>query len=137
MKLVYKDVFANERRHRFQMADSPACMVCGQIESVEHQLFSCVNAQRFWGMYSRITGQNISSLLDIILSSSDIGTEIVKSVFIKALIQIDRSQNAVESVIRAECRYFLNIEARVNESRAGRLREMIAMLNLRRRYLKV
>ena len=112
LKLIYKDVFSNERRFRFNMTDSPECQLCGQIESVEHQLFTCANASRIWDLYGRLTGEQVSSLFEVIACSHVKENEIIKSVLIKALVQIDRSRDKVDRQINADCIHYLGIEAR-------------------------
>ena len=118
LKVIYKDIFSNERRHRFGFADSPLCQLCGQIESVEHQMFSCQNSQRLWRLYHRITNQSINNLLEVVTCGKDSCQEIVKSVILKALIQIDRSKDKVDREIISQCLFFLRIEAIANSKQA-------------------
>lgn len=47
--------------------------------------------------------------------------EIVKSIMIKSLIQIDRSLNRSDREIISECSYYLGIEAKANAKHAARL----------------
>ena len=110
LKVAYKDIFSNERRFRFKLSDSPMCEACGQIETVEHQLFSCQNAQRFWNIFFRITGCRIDSLFDVINCTSDVGLEIIKSVVIRSLLQINRSRSKLERELTTECSYYIGIE---------------------------
>ena len=125
LKIQYKDVFSNERRHRFGITDSPACGVCGQIESVEHQLFSCTNAIRIWELFARLTGTRIQSLLEVIQCSGIHEHEIVKSTMIKALLQIDRSQGIPNGAVVTDCIYHLGIEAQVDRKRADSFNSFI------------
>ena len=110
LKVAYKEIFSNERRFRFKLSDSPMCEACGQIETVEHQLFSCQNAQRFWNIFFRITGCRIDSLFDVINCTSDVGLEIIKSVVIRSLLQINRSRSKLERELTTECSYYIGIE---------------------------
>ena len=112
LKVIYKDIFSNERRFRFKIALSSDCEVCGMVETVDHHLFSCSNANRVWRLYRQVTGSQIESLFDVISCGSDRVHEIIKSVCLKALLQIDRSKNVTDRAILAQCLYFLNIEAR-------------------------
>ena len=114
LKILYKDVFCNERRHRFGLTDSPRCGICGQVESIEHQLFSCANATRLWSLYHRLTDQRIDSLFDVLMCTKVSAHEIIKSIILKALIQIDRSKDKTDQEIISLCTFFLNIEARAN-----------------------
>ena len=111
LKLLYKDIFSNERRFRFKLADSPNCTICGQVETVAHQLFECQNAKKLWGMYRSITGKNVGSMLDVIICCEDIEVEIVKSIIIKRLIQIDRSNSIVYASLKQEVKHYYQIEA--------------------------
>ena len=65
-----------------------------------------------WRLYRQVTGSQIESLFDVISCGSDRVHEIIKSVCLKALLQIDRSKNVTDRAILAQCLYFLNIEAR-------------------------
>ena len=115
LKVIYKDVFSNERRFRFGMCDSPLCQ-CGNIETIGHQLLQCNNAHRMWLLYKDITGCEITNLKDVISCSSNIPNEIIKSVIIKRLVQIDRSLNFPNRAIIAECLLFLQIESVAHKS---------------------
>ena len=116
LKLFYKDIFSNERRYRFNLADSPSCTICGQVESISHQLFECNNAQSLWRMYSRLTGGTVNSLLDIITSTESVEREIIKSVIIKRLIQIDRSAGLSLQRLKNEIIYYYRIESQVSSN---------------------
>ena len=128
LKLIYKDVFSNERRHRFGICDSPACDVCGQVETVEHHLFSCANATRMWGLFQTLTGISIVSLFDVIYCSSNLEYEIIKSTMVKALLQIDRSQIISNRAIVSDCVQYLKIEAEVNVKRSGYIQRLICRI---------
>ena len=132
LKIIFKDVFSNERRHRFKIAASPMCTFCGQVETVEHQLFLCANAARLWQLYQRITHRAISSLYDLLICENNIPYEIVKSVFVRALLQIDRSSGRVEKDILSECVYYLNIEARSNSHRSEEFLQLAARVSTMR-----
>ena len=54
LKVMYKDVYCQERRHRFKLSDSPMCLCCGEIETVQHQLYDCPNACRLWHVYNEL-----------------------------------------------------------------------------------
>ena len=128
LKLIYKDVFSNERRHRFGICNSPACDVCGQVETVEHHLFSCANATRMWGLFQTLTGISIVSLFDVIYCSSNLEYEIIKSTMVKALLQIDRSQIISNRAIVSDCVQYLKIEAEVNVKRSGYIQRLISRI---------
>ena len=111
LKILYKDIFSNERRFRFNLTDSPNCVLCGQIESVSHQLLECPNAQRLWTMYHRLTGKVVNSMLEIISFTDSLENEIMKSIIIKRLIQIDRSAGINFVALKAEIKHYFRIEA--------------------------
>ena len=121
LKTIYKDIFSNERRYRFNISPSPGCDVCGQLETVEHQLYSCGNARRVWNLFYRLSGINIGSLYEVLICTGNLEVEIVKSIMIKSLIQIDRSLNRSDREIISECSYYLGIEAKANAKHAARL----------------
>ena len=114
LKLLYKDIFSNERRFRFKIADSPNCTICGQVESVTHQLFECRNAQRLWNMYNAITGRVIGTMLDVIICTNRTELEIIKSIIVKHLIQIDRSSGTDYATLKREIKHYYQVEANVN-----------------------
>ena len=119
LKILHKDVFSNERRYRFHLVDSPSCSVCGLDETVEHQLFSCRNAGRIWSLYLKLTGIRVLSLYEAISCGRNVEHEIIKSILLRSLIQINRSQDRRDCEIAAECAFFLGIEARVNRGLAS------------------
>ena len=125
LKLCYKNVYSNERRHRFGISDSPLCLGCGAIESVEHQLLECANARRLWQMFKDITGIDIVSLKDILCCGPRIEIETFKATIIKALIQIDRSLNVPNRVVAQACAHFIRIEGIVNRAKQ---REMLSLV---------
>ena len=129
LKMCYKDIYSNERRHRFGIADSPNCLRCGQIESVDHQMFECENAQRLWNVFRTVTGTSVASYRDVVQCEGNYGSEILKSAIIKALIQIHRSSNLPERVVARECAYFLRIEAAVNPTNEAALLSLVTKLN--------
>ena len=113
-KILYKDVYCNERRFRFGLSNSPMCAICGQVETIEHHLYSCRNATRLWNLYQRLTGQSVDSMFEVLMCSNSTAHEIIKSIILKALIQIDRSKDRTDREIISQCLFFLKIEARVN-----------------------
>ena len=121
LKILYKDVFSNERRHRFGLTNSAACAICGQTESVEHHLLSCVNATRIWSLFHRLTDFTVVNLFDVVRCDLSMEAEIVKSVLIKALLQIDRSAGVNDIALIKECVLYLRIEAKSDSLRAGSL----------------
>jgi hypothetical protein len=129
LKVLYKDIFSNERRFRFGLADSPECTICRAPETVEHQLLTCPNAQIFWNYYYLFTSVRVQSLEDIISASQSTATEIVKSTILKKLIQIDRSTGQPINVVQQECLYYLRLEIIVNQSNQSKQRELQALMN--------
>ena len=91
------------------MTNSPNCTSCQQVESVSHQLFECQNAQSLWGMYNSITGKTVNNFVDIITCNEEIDIEIIKSIIIKRLIQIDRSVGYSIEALKQEVRHYYRI----------------------------
>ena len=110
LKALYKDIFCNERRHRFGLSNSSSCQGCGDVESVDHQLFQCRNASRMWDWISQITGIRTNSLMELVTVTEAVPVEILKSVAIKKLIQINRSVDCTKQEFISECMYYLKIE---------------------------
>ena len=129
LKLCYKNVFSNERRFRFGISDSPLCSNCGQIETIEHQLFECPNAKRLWLMFKDIIGTEIVSFSKVLTCSLSVEAEILKASIIKALLQINRNHNVPTKTIAQECAYLIRIEAIVNLAKRSRLMVLVSKLN--------
>ena len=70
-----------------------------------------------WQLYHRITGQDVTSFFDVLLCSSQKAAEIVKSVLIKSLLQIDRSKDLSERELVSMCSFYLGIEIKANAVR--------------------
>ena len=103
--------------------------ICSASETVEHQLLTCPNAQSFWNHYYLFTAQQVHSLEDIITASQSTAIEIVKSIILKKLIQIDRSSGLPMSVVKQECLYFLRLEIIVNRKKQSELQGLIDVIN--------
>ena len=63
-----------------------------------------------WEWFTESTGIRINSLMEIVTVAEDSQVEIIKSVAIKKLIQIDRSTGCTKQEFIAECIYYLKIE---------------------------
>jgi hypothetical protein len=127
LKVLYKDIYCNERRFRFGIADSPNCETCLGVESVSHQLLDCNNALRLWEVYRQCFGHPIPTLGELVVPSKDVAMEIVKSVILKRLLQIDRSRHVSISELKIEMCHYLRIEAIANE---GADTQCKALLNI-------
>ena len=62
-------------------------------------------------MYHRLTGKVVNSMLEIISFTDSLENEIMKSIIIKRLIQIDRSAGINFAAIKAEIKHYFRIEA--------------------------
>ena len=111
VKLLFKDVFSNERRFRFGMSDSALCEHCGIVESVEHQLLECSNASRLWQLFRLLSGESTTSIREVLHCSMNMTNEIIKSVIIKRLLQIDRSRDVPIRSIAIECLFHFRIKS--------------------------
>ena len=129
LKLLYKDIFSNERRFRFKLTDSSNCTICGQVETVTHQLFECRNAQRLWSMFNTITGKVVGSMLEVIMCTKEREIEIVKSIIIKWLIQIDRSNGKDLGTLKREIKHYFQVEACVDNKSVQFWNQCIAWID--------
>jgi hypothetical protein len=116
---MYKDIFSNERRYRFGLAESPNCVICQQPESVIHQLLECPNAVRMWQLYKDITGLDIATIDSLVCPVFGLEFEVVKSIILKALIQIDRSKDLSILGLKSLIKHQLIIE-RICTANSGR-----------------
>ena len=112
LKILYGDIFCNEKRQRFGLTESSECLICGEIETKEHQLFYCRNVIHFWEILDsvRIVEPTTNDYLYRILVTSDYNYEIIKSVIFKMLFQIDGSKDAVNKTIILKIKTALIIE---------------------------
>jgi hypothetical protein len=125
LKVLYKNIYSNERRFNFRLTDSPACAICGASESVEHQLLTCPNAQAFWNYYFQFTAKRVNSFEEILSASQSTAVELVKTVILRKLIQIDRSSGQPLNSVQQECLYYLRLESIVNHSRKDELKALM------------
>ena len=113
-KIIYKDVWTNEKRYKLNIAKDDKCVICGEIETVFHQLFTCKNAIRFWKILLELTGtclpSNEEQFALFIAVSGDYLTETIKSCIFKLLIQIDRSCEITHVQLLRYLTYWLKIE---------------------------
>ena len=115
LKVMYKDIYSQERRFRFGLTDSPKCLICSEIETVEHQLFVCKNASRLWQIYNNIFAEQIT-FEQSVLAQTALDKELVKAVINKLLMQIDRSQYlSIQNAIM-RIRQHIQIEVTVSKN---------------------
>ena len=94
------------------------CTICGEPETMMHQLFFCNNAKHLWDIGRKILGtgelslveQDSSTVANLKEVSPSIINEIIKSVIFKLLIQIDRSSNLNELDTRRTIAHWMSIE---------------------------
>lgn len=132
LKVAWKDIMCNERRHQFKVTDDPSCECCGQIETVSHQIWECDNARKLWGFCCTFLNCHLkeiyhNSIIDIVLFNGTYLQEYIKSITLKMLIQIDRSKSMTYSNYRDRCVSMLSIEKEaLNRSGRGALAETIS-----------
>ena len=128
------DIFCNEKRHRFGLTESSECIICGEIETKEHQLFYYINAICFWEILNlvRIVERRNNDYLYHILVSSDHNYEIIKSVIFKMLFQIDRSKDTVNKTIILKIKTALIIEqkSKPNSDSNSLIKNLNNLLNI-------
>jgi len=110
LKIVYKNVYSNERRFRFGLTDSPNCRICGEVETVQHQLFDCSNARAMREKVQNIYNMDFENLESLIIPGTNPNDEIVKSVLLKMLIQIDRSEGLSGEGFQSIVNYYKKVE---------------------------
>ena len=116
LKVLYKDIYCQERRFRFGLTDSPLCTICGLTEDVAHQLYDCTIAKRMWQLYNNFFETN-KTFEDVLIVGQSSLNEIVKSAIIKLLIQIDRSANLSIHQVHLRIIQHLTLEIRVNNNK--------------------
>ena len=117
MKVLCKDVYSNERLHRFGISDSPNCAVCGKEENVQHQLFDCSNAKHLWIILEKVTGYTPADFYHSICCEGPIETELVKSVVLKLLVQIDHSSKVTTKSFLQMVKWYIHLEESCTKAR--------------------
>ena len=119
LKVLHKDIWTQNKRFNLGIGNSSACEICGETETVVHQLFSCLNAKRMWEFIGRAIGRNLiasedgcpkEKLVELMKVSNDFAFEILKSAIFKLLIQIDRSRYLSINQIKGNILYWLRID---------------------------
>jgi hypothetical protein len=117
LKILYKNVYSNERRFRFGLTTSPNCRICDEIETVQHQLFDCINARAMRQLVCNNYNLQFENFESLIIPGRNSKEEMIKSVLLKMLIQIDRSEGISEDGFKAMVKYFETIEKIIKESK--------------------
>ena len=126
LKILHKDVWTQEKRVKLGITNSSACEICGEHESVTHQLLTCTNAKRLWSSVATTLGIQLlpnenqcpsQFLVKLIEVTNDMAFEIVKSVIFKLLIQIDRSRHLSIPKVNKLISFWLQIEIMANNNK--------------------
>ena len=143
LKILYKDIWSQEKRHKLGISHSSRCTICDETESSIHQLFLCTNAIRIWNtvfncietplLAGGMTNQAIAELIQV---SNDLALEIVKSAIFKLLIQIDRSSKLDNASVLKNVSYWICINLRAiskknrnNKNLINRLEDLMRKLS--------
>ena len=144
LKILYKDVWCQEKRFKLKLNSSDACNICGEAESAIHQLFQCSNARKLWSYVAEFIGLKLDnnlpipdqSVVNLIQVLADITSELIKSVIFKLLIQIDRSVNITKRDAYRTLSYWLSISKsqinkrlKGNNSESQRFESIVTKLN--------
>ena len=95
-----------ERRFRFGLTDSPNCRICGEAETIQHQLFHCSNARALREKVQNTDNLDFENLESLIIPGKNPNDEIIKSVLLKMLLQIDRSEGLSGDGFQSIVNYF-------------------------------
>ena len=113
-KILYKDVWCNDKRFKLGISKDDKCIICGNKETTFHQLFECTNARRCWAFFENLTGAKIDNnergYASLIAVSNDLILEVIKACIFKFLIQIDRSSESSLSQLSRLISFYLKIE---------------------------
>ena len=122
------------------IANDNKCAICGEIETVFHQLFKCRNAVKLWQVFKDLVKIDLPATeLDyakLISVSNDYIAETIKACIFKLLIQIDRSVEITNNQIKRYISYWLTVEYKSliktykgNNSQSRRLTCVLDCLN--------
>ena len=57
LRFVHGDIYSKERLFRFGMAESPLCEHCNEVETINHKILECTQAQSFWRELATLTNR--------------------------------------------------------------------------------
>jgi hypothetical protein len=97
-RLWHNDIFCGLKMKKFNMTDSDTCERCSEIETTQHQLYECREAQKMWEFFNRCMTDikigicKVTCFSDIVFSTKHDNpiTDLMKTVIIKLNIQITR-----------------------------------------------
>ena len=116
------------KRFKFGISDTDKHLICGEVETEEHQLLSCRNAVRLWQIIDTIQENDplSNSIINCILVSNDLGYDNVKSVIFKFLIQIDwsKSISIKSAIIRMKSALIIELKCKSNPRLKGPLEKL-------------
>jgi len=115
-KVAHGDVFCNLRRFQCKVSDSDKCDICSLPETIEHQLFLCTNAQKMWTIANKVLEREINNIAGLVELGGSDTDELIKSVIIKFLLQIDRSAGITARTLLQRIRYYLEVEKSVRSN---------------------
>jgi hypothetical protein len=107
-KILQGDVFSKDRMKKFGMTNDDSCERCRLTETRNHQLYECRYAKLMWAQYNKTMRQmglrdvEVLSLQQAITPSNtgNYFSETLKSVVLKANIQINRPKHNITSLIQ-------------------------------------
>ena len=80
-------------------------------------------------MFNTITGKVVGSMLEVIMCTKEREIEIVKSIIIKWLIQIDRSNGKDLGTLKREIKHYFQVEACVDNKSVQFWNQCIAWID--------
>lgn len=108
-KIAHGDVFSKSRRFKCKLVDNDKCDVCGETETVAHQILECPNAIRLWQPVLNLLGIE-GTAKTLIECNQTIESEIAIAVIFKLLCQIDRSRTISADAALHKIKYYLILE---------------------------
>jgi exonuclease III len=98
-RLIHKDFFTHVRMKKFNMTTTDKCPRCGEVETIQHLLWECLQVKLIWKIYNNLmvkvnkTDEQINDYKQIYEVGKTSGTALIKIKVIQELIQIRRPMN--------------------------------------------
>ena len=48
LRVAHGEIYTKEKLHRYGLADTPACLNCNEVETLQHKIYECGYSHRIW-----------------------------------------------------------------------------------------
>ena len=76
LRVAHGDIYTKEKLVRYRMSDNPDCPRCGEIEDLQHKIYSCPYTQRIWSKVFEVTRKIVTNHYDGEIENKVLGAHI-------------------------------------------------------------